>query len=559
MPGIFISYARSTAERAEKIASALTSLGYEVWSEDKLPAHRAYSDVINERLRDAKAVLVVWSKDAAASQWVRAEADLARQAGKLIQVGIDATLPPMPFNQIHCVDLSAWSGDAEASEWGTVLASLAELTGGAAASNPAPSADGTPPPVTASTIRQLEPGERPSLARPSRPSIAVLPFKNMSGDPEQEYFADAISEDIVTALSRWRWFFVISPLSSFAYKDRDIGVSRVGHELGVRYALEGSVRKFGRRVRVTAQLVDAADGSHVWADKFDRELVDILALQDEVTQQVVAAIEPEMLHGEGVRIARKSLTDFSALDCFYRGMWHLNTASQVGYDEALRLFREAIRRDPDLPLGHIGLARALYGRAIYGWSSQPTTDLEEARAAAQVAISLDARDAWAYFASAGACLYLGEHGAALDAARRAIMLNPNFAYGHYRFGQVLIFSGRPAEAIGPIERSLRFSPYDPLLGPMLETLALAHYQARNYDEAARQARAAIDLNDARASAVLAASLARLGQAEPAAEAFAQSLAERASRRSRPAAPYSDPAQLEHLREGFRLAGQRRRL
>ncbi len=546
MSDVFISYARSTATQAQVVAEALRGLGYGVWLDDELPAHRAFADVIEERLQAAKAVVVIWSADAVKSPWVRSEANRAREDGKLVQLNLDIDRLPMPFEQIHCADLSGWSGDPDAPEWQTVLTSIAALVRGAAGSGAEerqPNAD------------TAEPGDRTRLALPVRPSIAVLPFKNISGDPEQEYFADAITEDIVTALSRWRWFFVIARHSSFRYKDRDVDVGRVGHELGVRYALEGSVRKVGNRVRVTAQLIDAATGSNVWADQFDRDLVDILALQDDITEQVVAAIEPAMLQGEGVRAARKSLTDFSGLDCFYRAMWHLNKLSEEGDGEALTLFREAIRRDPELSLGHIGLARVLYGRAIFGLSADPNETLREARAAAQTAIGLDGRDAYGYFAHSGASLYLGDHRTALDNANRAVALNPNFAYGHYRLGQVLIFSGRPGEAIAPIERSLRFSPYDPQLASMRDTLALANYQARNYEAAAHHAAASVDPAEPAGSAVLAASLARLGRAQEAAEAF-----ERSRRWSRPstrrpmAAPYADPGQREHLREGLRLAG-----
>ncbi len=545
MSEIFISYARSTEAQADSVAQALAALGYGVWRDDQLPAHRAYADVIDERLRAAKAVLVLWSKDAAASQWVRAEADVARLEGKLVQVALDRTVPPLPFNQIHCADLSGWPGKASAPAWTKVLTSIADLVR-------APAPPPNQPMGAPAILDLLNPGQRPWLALPSKPSIAVLPFQDMSGDRQQEYFADAITEDVITALSQWRWFFVIAWSSSVAYKGAGVDVQRTGRELGVRYVLQGSVRKSGAQVRVTAQLVDAADGSHVWADRFDRELLDVLALQDEITEQVVAAIEPAMLHGEGVRAARKSLTDYSALDFFHRGMWHLNRVSSDGYDQALTLFRQTIERDPELSLGHIGLARILYGGAIYGWSPQPIPDLQEARAAAQAAISLDARDATAYFASAGATLFLGDHDGALDDARRAVTLNPNFAFGHYRLGQVLIYCGRPAEAVAPIERSLRLSPYDPQLGPMRELLALAHYQARDYDEAVVQAKAAIHLKNARAAMLLAISLARLGRQEEAARALPRGLSREGQRRPL-MADYADPAFLEHLREGLRLA------
>jgi TolB-like protein len=397
------------------------------------------------------------------------------------------------------------------------------------------------------------PNERFSFAPPAKPSIAVLPFKNLSGDPEKEYFADAITEDIVAMLSRWRWFFVIASNSSFNFKGRDINPSQLGNDLGVRYLLEGGIRTISNRVRVVAQLIDVVDGTNVWAERFDREVTDILAIQDEITEQVVAAIEPAILHREGARASPKSLTDFSALDCFYRGMWHLNTVSQAGYGEAVRLFREAIARDPLLPQGHIGLARILFGGAIFGWSGTQEAHLREARDSARRAIGMDGRDACAYFACAGASLYLGDHGAALEEARSAISLNPNFAPAQARLGQVLVFSGHPADAVAPLERFLRLSPYDSQLAVILESLALAHYHARNYEQAVITAKAAMHRNHSKVSAILAASLAQLGRQAEAAAALPQTPWAAATTQRPLAAPYADQTQLDHLRQGVRLA------
>ncbi|MCR5878531.1 adenylate/guanylate cyclase domain-containing protein [Phenylobacterium sp. J367] len=417
-----------------------------------------------------------------------------------------------------------------------------------------------PRPVRAYRVRLGEPGgaageaaRAAALPLPAKPSIAVLPFHNMSGDPEQEYFADAITEDIVTALSRWRWFFVIARDSSFAFKGRAGDPGRVGQELGVRYVLEGSVRRAGQRVRVTALLVEAATGAHIWADTFDREMVDIFALQDEITEQVVGAIEPAMLHSEGMRVSRKSPHDLTAVDCFQRGMWHLNKMSAEGFRAARDLFRQALELDPDLALAHIGLARSLYGAAIYGWSDQPKADIIDAYASALNAIRCDPRDAYGYFAASGAALYLGRHREALEAARKAIVLNPNFAFGHFRLGQVLTYSGRAKEAIAPIERSLRYSPFDPQLGPMHRMLALANFHAGDFAEAAAQAEAAIRLNDLAASALLAASLARLGRLEEAARAYPQELRARMRARVVHPQPYANAADRDALMSAVRLA------
>ena len=399
------------------------------------------------------------------------------------------------------------------------------------------------------------PKRTPSLPLPDKPSIAVLAFQNMSGDPEQEYFADAIAEDLVTALSCWRSFFVIARNSSFTYKGRAVDVRRVGVELGIRYVMEGSVRKVGDRVRITAQLLETLNGTHIWAEKFDRQLVDILALQDEITQHVVNAIEPAMLRSENARIGRKSLNDYTAFDYYQRGMWHLNKVSEEGYRKAIELFRKAIDCDPQLSLGYVGLSRILYGGAtVYGWSEHPDGDLRESLEAAAKAISLDSSDAYAHFAYAGAALYLGLHQEALEAARRMIALNPNFAHGNLRLGHVLIYSGHPAEAIKPIEQCLRHSPFDPQLGTMLGSLALAHYQSKDYAEAVVQARAALQHDFALGGVLLAAAFARLGYTDEARKALPANLLARANRDSLRLASYANEADRDHFLGGLRLAG-----
>ncbi len=392
------------------------------------------------------------------------------------------------------------------------------------------------------------------LALPDKPSIAVLPLQNMSADRQQEYFADAIAEDLVTALSRWHSFFVIARNSSFTYKGRSVDVRQVGRELGIRYVLEGSVRKAEDRVRITLQLLDAATGAHIWAEKFDRDLVDILDLQDEITRQVVQAIEPALLQSENIRLGRKSISDYTAFDCYQRGMWHLDRVSADGYREAVKLFREAIARDPQLAQGYVGLSRILYGGAtFYGWSERPDDDLRESLNAAAKAIELDPNDAYAHFAYAGAALYLGKHQAALEAAKRAVALNPNFAYGQLRLGQVLIYCGQPLDAIVPIEESIRHSPFDPQFGAMMGLLALARYQSKNYVDAAAQAERAIQHDFLAGYAILAASLARQGRLAEAHAALPAHLLEKALRDTPRLATYANPADRDHFVGGLNLA------
>ncbi|HET9231174.1 MAG TPA: adenylate/guanylate cyclase domain-containing protein [Vitreimonas sp.] len=394
---------------------------------------------------------------------------------------------------------------------------------------------------------------RPAIALPDRPSIAVLPFDNMSGD-EEEYFADAVTEDIIGALSRWRWFFVIARNTSFIYKGKPVDVAQVGRELGVRYVLEGSVRRSATRVRVVAQLIDAADATHIWSDTFDRDLADIFAVQDEITEHVVNAIEPAMLESEGARASRGNVRDLSAFDCFQRGMWRLNQVSRDGFDEAQQLFEEAIRRDPGLSLAYTGLARIHYGKVVYGWSDDSDRDIANSHAAARAAIALDPRDSWAHSALAGALVFLGRHEEALREAEITVNLNANCALGQSRLAQALIYAGRAREAIAPMQRAIRHNPFDPQIGAFYTLLALAHYHAGNYEEAARQARNAVLHDDIRAAGLEGAALARLGRLDDAHRAFSPEVQQRASQAVRRMMPYAHQEDFLDLLEGLRLAG-----
>jgi adenylate cyclase len=394
---------------------------------------------------------------------------------------------------------------------------------------------------------------RPAIALPDRPSIAVLPFDNMSGD-EEEYFADAVTEDIIGALSRWRWFFVIARNSSFIYKGKPVDVAQVGRELGVRYVLEGSVRRSATRVRVVAQLIDAADATHIWSDTFDRDLADIFAVQDEITEHVVNAIEPAMLESEGARASRGNVRDLSAFDCFQRGMWRLNQVSREGFNEAQQLFEEAIRRDPGLSLAYTGLARIHYGKVVYGWSDDADRDIANSHAAARAAIALDPRDSWAHSALAGALVFLGRHEEALREAEITVNLNANCALGQSRLAQALIYAGRAAEAIAPMQRAIRHNPFDPQIGAFYTLLALAYYHSGNYEQAARQARKAVLHDDIRAAGLEGAALARLGRLDDAHRAFSPEVQQRASQAVRRMMPYARQEDFFDLLEGLRLAG-----
>ena len=319
MADIFISYAHSTASHAQRIAEALRSLGYGVWRDDELPAHRSYAEVIEERLKAAKAVVVIWSAEAVRSEWVQSEADRARNDRKLVQLTVDATPLPMPFDRIQCADLNGWTGDPNAPGWGKVVASIADLIGGDSA--------------------------KPSANSDDAVSIAVLPFVNMSSDPEQEYFSDGLAEELLDRLAKLEGLRVTARTSSFVFKGRNEDVRTIGQRLGVANVLEGSVRKAGQRLRITAQLIKCQDGFHLWSETYNRELDDVFAIQDDVADAVVKALGVTLGVGEK---APAATTNLEAYDKYLRARAKLNNRKGTAdYIQAAEMLREVLAIDPD--------------------------------------------------------------------------------------------------------------------------------------------------------------------------------------------------------------------
>ncbi|HET7850557.1 MAG TPA: winged helix-turn-helix domain-containing protein [Pseudolabrys sp.] len=313
----------------------------------------------------------------------------------------------------------------------------------------------------------------PALAeRERKPSIAVLPFINLGGDQEQDYLADGITEDIITALTRFRWFFVIARNSSFVYKGKSVDAKQVAHELGVRYLLEGSVRRSGQRARISAQLIDAA-GNHIWAERYDLEMIELFAIQDDIAERVAGAIEPELLKSEGAQAAARHTGNMTAWDLVRRGTWHFHQVTRENHLKARELFRQACKLDPDLPEANIWLARVSAGVVPYGWSDNPTADLQEGTNAALTAIRLDERNVYSHYALAIVSVFAERFDQSISAARKAIEISPSFALGHLVLGMALLFSGQAAEAIPPLEYGLRLSPYDPQNFVWFNMLALA--------------------------------------------------------------------------------------
>ncbi len=322
-----------------------------------------------------------------------------------------------------------------------------------------------------------------SLALPNKPSIAVLPFQNMSGDPEQEFFADGMAEDIITGLSRYRWFFVIARNSSFTYKGRTVDVTQVAQELSVRYVLEGSVRKADNRVRVTSQLIDAVTGHHIWAERYDRELNDIFDLQDEITQTIVTAIEPELGVVERERARRKPPDSLDAWDLYQRGLWYLlEDVKRDGLAEARMLFQRACELDPGFAVAHAELAYTHVAEIIRGLTDDPKASLDRATDSAERAVALDARDPVARCALGRVFIFRQAYERAIAEMEAALGLNSSFDRAYYGLGMALLFGGRPEDSIPQFEAGIRLSPRSPLLWAYWTMLGLAYINLEKYEE-----------------------------------------------------------------------------
>ena len=493
MSDVFISYARSTETQARQIGEALRALGYGVWRDDELPAHQDYSRVIEERLRAAKAVVVVWSAEAVKSQWVCAEADVAREAGTLVQLNLDAAAPPLPFNRIQCADMRGWNGDLDSPGWRKVAASVADLVGTAGGNRAA---------------------RAPAPAR--RLSICVLPFANMSGDAEQEYFSDGISEDIITDLSKVSALEVSSRNSAFTFKGKAIKVTDVARELNVDHVLEGSVRKVANRVRITAQLIDGATGNHLWAERYDRDLTDIFALQDEISEAIVQALKLQLLPEEKKAIERRGTDSAEAYDLYLMARqykWFGNFS--VSQNETIiRLASRAVEIDPAYAHAWalIGSSQASL-RARFGRS-----DIDGS-AAVERALALDPDLAEAHAAKAGILRGEGRYDEAWQEAAIALRLDAQSHEANYAAAGVCFSQGRIADAIPFWKQSEASAKSDVSSPAMLVTCYTALGDSEGARRAARttvaraEAILAQDRSNGMAMGYGAGSLAVLGEAD----------------------------------------------
>jgi TolB-like protein len=399
---------------------------------------------------------------------------------------------------------------------------------------------------------------RPALPLPDRPAIAVLPFINMSGDPEQEYFSDGISEDIITALSKLRWFFVIARNSSFTYKGKAVHMKQVAEELGVGYVVEGSVRKGGDRVRITAQLNDVATGSHIWAERYDRDLADVFAVQDEITEAIVAAIEPQIYAAENFRAKHKPPDSMDAWDLVMRALSHYWRVTRQDNVVAQALLEKATAIDPNYGQALGVLAASHTFSAHMGWADMASVT-PIAERAALAAIRADSEDPWAHHALGSVYLFMRRFEDSLAEFELALQLNPNFSLAQGYYGLTLAYCGRWEEADEAARRALRLSPRDPFSAIYSGIAAYAQFVGRNYEEAMRLARDAIRQRSdfVGGHRVLTAAAGIAGQEEVAAAALQE------LRRTQPGIslawiasqmPIKHEADREHYLEAFRRAG-----
>jgi TolB-like protein len=413
--------------------------------------------------------------------------------------------------------------------------------------------------VPAAAPEAAEPA-RPAFALPDRPAIAVLPFSNMSGDPEQEYFSDGISEDIITALSKLRRFFVIARNSSFIYKGKSVHLKQIADELGVGYVVEGSVRKAGDRVRITAQLNDVATGSHIWAERYDRSLADVFAVQDEITEAIVAAIEPQLYAAENFRAQRKPPDSLDAWDLVMRALSHYWRVTRQDNVVAQALLEKAISIDPNYGQALGVLATSYMFTAHMGWIDMATA-MAMAERSALAAIRADSEDPWAHNALGHVYLFARRFDDSLAEFETALRLNPNFGLAQGYYGLSLSYSGRWQEAGEAARRAIRLSPRDPFLAVYYGIVGYAQFIGGNYEEAIKLAREGLrqrgDFVGAHRVLAAAAAAAMAGQAELAKSALQE------LRRAQPnislawiAAnmPIRHEAEREHYLQAFRKAG-----
>ena len=492
---VFISYARSSEAVAELVNDGLTYAGFSVWRDDQLLPNQSFAEVIEHRLRTAKAVVVLWSEDGCKSQWVRAEADVARELGSLVQGAVDGCRLPLPFNQIQCVDLSGWDGDAEFAPWGRMLASVKALVSGGVEFRTSDSAS-------------------VDLALPGKPSIAVLPFVGLNGDAGMDDFADGMVDEISLVLSRFSALFVIASGTTLSYRGQSYEPARISRELGVRYLLEGSVRSAGQSVRVTVKLTDGMTAKQVWSDRFSGTLDNIFDLQDQIAMSAAVRICSSIEQEEMTRAVSRPIRN---PDC-YQLYWRANALSR-NWDPASMMAAivlcdemNAIEPDNALVAAMGGFCHAVCYSA--SWTNSSYDHHAEAMRGYQLAMRLGGDDP-VILGYAAACLTLvaGDMKIADSLISRALEMNPGSASNLFWGGSVDLSIGQFERGIERFRLALRLNSKS-LVRPFNLTMqGGCLFMLGRYDEAVALLSEALQHSPhyPPVQAYLAASLAQIGQ------------------------------------------------
>jgi len=539
MADVFVSYARSDKARVAPLVAAIEAKGWSVWWDPEITPGQEFDRQIAAELKIAAAVLVVWTPNSVESRWVRGEARDGAERGILVPVRFEGASLPIDVRALHTTEFDEWDGDVRSQQVQEVLRALGALIDRRRAPQSGTAKSGSVPPAPATG--------------PARVAICVLPFANMSGDPGQEYFSDGITEDIITELSRWRLLSVRSRSASFRYRGVAVDMKQVARELNVRFIVEGSVRRMGPRVRISAQLIDAETGSHIWAERFDRELEEMFTVQDQVVQTIVSTLVGRVQVSDVERAGRKPPASLEAYECVLKGNslpWH----GPNGAAEATRLFEKAIEIDPGYGLAHALLATMRSGK----WQNDPSDSdaaLQEAFALAKRAVELDANESTCFSMLGHVCLLRRSFDLGLQYLRRAVEMNPTNQWNAADMGSFLIFVGQAEDALGWFRRAREIDPYFDT--PWYwRAMGEAYMILHRYEEALSMFEN-FPGRQYRVAALMAGCHARLGGAERARVHVAECLAMKPDfsiAHYVKKLPFKNPADAATLAESLRMAG-----